>query len=71
LPDDTCVRKVDLKANRKERNEKWMVHERGIETTSLSLTLMFNIRSYQENRTREREREHNYRLFLSSSTNIN
>jgi hypothetical protein len=22
LPDDTCVRKVDLKANRKERNEK-------------------------------------------------
>jgi len=75
LPDDACVRKVDLKGRKeKETKSEWCTkkNERRPLSLAFSLTIMFNIRSYQENRTREkREREHNYRLFLSSSTNIN
>jgi hypothetical protein len=70
LPDDACVRKVDLKADRKERNEsEWCTKER----RPLSFfSLLCSISDHIKGTEREKkEREHNYRLFLSSSTNIN
>jgi len=60
LPDDACVRKVDLKGRKeKETKSEWCTKKNKRRPLSLafSLTIMFNIRSYQENRTREEERK--------------